>query len=343
MGEPPAEPEIPSAQPLWALHEPRWSLPMLRAALELQVWAKLRQPKSAQELAEGEGWDTEGIRRLLDVLVAYDLLAKEHNCYRLVPIAETYLLPDKPTYMGEGLLVDMDWEGKGRLAQALQHSQRPIASHWASRQVARAYVGLSAPLRANPALGYAFCETRWRDLGVEPSEGMRVLDIACGNARMTLALAQMHSGVRLILLDWPEMLENAMAIARALGVQSQVESWPGDLHSINWGEDRFDMIWMGSILHFFSPSVILSLLQRARRALVSGGLLMAEEVTTDEERTRTRRWLEASLWLWATSPEGCVYTISEYTDFFRQAGFPQIHVLGPGEEMVPVLSARKER
>jgi ubiquinone/menaquinone biosynthesis C-methylase UbiE len=343
MGEVQVQPEIPSAQPLWALHEPRWSLPILRAALEMQVWAKLRQPKTAQELAGKEEWDVEGTRRLLDVLVAYDLLAKENNRYRLVPIAETYLLPDKPTYMGQGLLVDMDWEGKGRLAQALQRGQRPIASHWASRQVARAYVGLSAPIRANPALGFAFCQTRWRDLGVEPSEGMRALDIACGNAWMTLALAQMHLGVHLILLDWPEVLENTLAIAQALGIQNQIELLPGDLHSIDWGKDRFDLIWMGSILHFFSPSVIVSLLQRARQALVSGGLLLVEEVTVDEERTRTRRWLEASLWLWATSPEGCVYTISEYADFFHQAGFPQMNVLGPGEEMVPVLSARKER
>jgi len=267
MGKPQAQPEIPSAQPLWALHEPRWSLPMLRAALELQIWAKLRQPKTAQELAEEEGWDAEGIRRLLDVLVAYELLAKEAHRYRLVPIAETYLLPDKPTYMGEGLLVDMDWEGKSRLAQALQRGQRPIANYWASHQVARAYVGLSAPTRANPSLGTTFYEKRWRDLALEAGEGTHVLDIACGNARTTLALAQMHPGVRLTLLDWPEVLENALAIAQALGVGNQIELWPGDLHAIDWGENGFDVIWIGSILHFFSPSVIVSLLRRARRAL----------------------------------------------------------------------------
>lgn len=33
----------------------------------------------------------------------------------------------------------------------------------------------------------------------------------------------------------------------------------------------------------------------------------------------------------------------EDTDFFRQAEFPQINILGSGEEMVPILSARKER
>jgi len=85
--------------------DPLLKLPILRAGVELQVWAKIAAGhRTTNEIASAVGADTGGMRRLLDALTVMKLLHKEAAVYGLPDWAEYYLLPGRPTYLGDFVL-----------------------------------------------------------------------------------------------------------------------------------------------------------------------------------------------------------------------------------------------
>jgi hypothetical protein len=80
-------------------------LPILQAGVELRVWAEIAAGhQSTDDIASALGADPGGMRRLLDALTVMKLLEKEAAAYRLPDWAEYYLLPGKPTYLGDFML-----------------------------------------------------------------------------------------------------------------------------------------------------------------------------------------------------------------------------------------------
>lgn len=60
----------------------------------------------------------------------------------------------------------------------------------------------------------------WQELRIQARDGLHVLDVACGSAPKSLALARAHPGVRITLLEWEQILMIAVKVAAHLGVQS---------------------------------------------------------------------------------------------------------------------------
>jgi 8-O-methyltransferase len=311
---------------------------ILRTALDLQVWAKIGAgPRSAAAIAQSEGWNATGVRKLLDALCAMGLLGKDAQGYRLVPVAECYLLPGQPTDMGGLVLSLLPWNDYRPLADALRTGNRPIqdltapaaTSHW---------IGWLAPRRVDPFRDLETITARWDQLEVTPRAGLRVLDVACGAATHTLALARRHSGVRLWLQDWPAVLDGTRAIADRLGVGRQLEFLPGNARTVDFGREQFDVAWLGHLLHYFGPDEVVAVLRRIHQALVPGGVLLLHEDVADEGRSEREYAMLEALWLYAVSAAGDVYPFSELARFLEQAGFANVKTvceLGrPGEQIL---------
>jgi len=62
--------------------------------------------------------------------------------------------------------------------------------------------------------------------------------------------------VSLTLLDWEGILQTACKAAAALGVENQVTTKSGDVWSVEYGCDQFDVVWLGDITHFLTPKRI---------------------------------------------------------------------------------------
>ena len=292
---------------------------IFRAALELEVWAKVAAGEdTAETIASAHHWDPVATRLLLDDLCAMKLLAQEGNRYRLVPEAEHYLLPDKPTYMGRYLLSDFAWEGNGQLAEAIRTGKRPLVHSLTTSEVTDTWIGMYAGNLAAPETYLAKADKMWRDLGIFPRAELEVLDLACGPAPRSFALARAHPGVRVTLLDWEQILTIAAKVAADLGVQSQVTLFPGDLWKVPYPSNQYDVIYLGDITHFFSPEQNIRLFRKAREALVEGGTLVVNAVRRENPDP-----LAPGLWYFAIS-EGATYDFHEYKDMLERAGSSDI-------------------
>jgi SAM-dependent methyltransferase len=313
-------PVMPAPEILDQMDAHIYQVAIFRAALELQVWAKVAAGEdTVDRIAAAQHWDPLGTRMLLDDLSALKLLAKEGNRYRLLPEAECYLLPDKPTYMGRYLLYDFGWEGNGQLAESIRTGKRPIRYGATTTEAIDSWIGVYSRSWAAPETYLGRCEAMWQELGIQARDGLHVLDVACGPAPKSLSLARAHPGVRVTLLDWEQILTVASKVAADLGVQSQVTLLPGDLWTVPYGSNHYDVIYLGNITHFFSPEQNTRLFRKAREALVQGGTLIVNAI-----RRECPDPTGPGLWFYAVSAGGAPYDFHEYKDMLERAGYTDI-------------------
>jgi SAM-dependent methyltransferase len=300
-------------------------LPILRAAIELQIWAKVAEgAQTEKELAFATGTDMGGIRRLLDALTVMKLLQKDHGVYSLPDWAEYYLLPGKPTYFGNFILEWLAWEDHGQLAEVIRSGRRPIANDVTRAESVSHFIPFYAYRPLMPFHQIMRYDGYWQALRVEPREGMQAIDLACGAGIATLALAKLHSGVHVMLQDWPAMLEIALEVARKLGVEKQVTTLPGNLTSVELGEGKYDIARLGYVTYFFGPDDLVESFQRIHTALKPGGLLVIEADVSDEGHCEKEEAVLDGPWLYAVSIKGDVYSFTDYKHFLVQAGFQSI-------------------
>jgi len=292
---------------------------IFRAALELEVWAKVEAGEnSVDRLSAAEHWDPLGTRMLLDDLCSLKLLAREGDEYRLVPEAEHYLLPGSPTYKGRSFLRHFCWEGNGQLAGAIRTGKRPISYSATTTEVIDIWISGYSRSWAAPETYLKDCGAMWQALGIDGHEGLRVLDLACGPAPKSLALALASPGVRVALVDWGRILKVSRKVATKLGVDNQVTCLSGDLTRVAYGRSQYDVAFLGDVTHFFSPEQNTRIFSKAYDALVDGGILVVN-ATRGEYLGPTKH----GLWYYAVSAGGA-YNFEEYKDMLEHAGYANI-------------------
>lgn len=100
-----------------------------------------------------------------------------------------------------------------------------------------------------------------------PREGV-ICDVAGGIGTLLAAILQRRPNTRGVLVDAPEVLEEAEPFLRSLGVQERVERRAGDLFGeLDAQADVYVLKW---ILHDWSDEASLRILRSLRRSMPSG-------------------------------------------------------------------------
>jgi cyclopropane fatty-acyl-phospholipid synthase-like methyltransferase len=153
---------------------------------------------------------------------------------------------------------------------------------------------------------------------------LRILDIACGCAIKSLALAQASPNVRVTCLDSADVLAVARDLAKRMGVEPQVVFRPADLLDADLGEDRFDAALCGQITHYLTPEQNAGLFRRIYSALSLNGVLVLDCPMAKNEPAETASLL--TLMLWANS-DGAAHSFETYRGWLGDAGFRQTRQL----------------
>lgn len=166
----------------------------------------------------------------------------------------------------------------------------------------------------------------WQAAGIkaEHDTSVRILDVACGCAIKSLALAQVSPNVRVTCLDTADVLVVARDLAERMGVESQVAFKPANLLDVDLGEDQFDAALAGQITHYLTDVQNANLFQRIYCALSPAGALVIDCPMAGDEPTESTSFL--SLVLWANSG-GAAHSFETYRDWLRETGFGQIKQL----------------
>jgi ubiquinone/menaquinone biosynthesis C-methylase UbiE len=319
---------------LWAA---RISLTLI-AAIQLDIFTAIAQGrKTAADIAKAIKANTHGVERLLEALTGVGYLTRRGNQFALTPIADTFLVRTKPSFIGamadEGL---MTLEGWTKLADVIK-TGKSIASIDSpeGRQFFPRLVKAIFPLTYNSAraLVRAFPESKLKKIE-------RVLDVAAGSAAWSLPFAQAVSSARVTALDHPEVTAVTREYAQQFGLADRYDYLEGDLRQIDFGQKQYDIVILGHIIHTEGERWGKILINKAYRALKPGGTLVIAEMIPNDSRTGPTFPLLFGLNMLLHTNEGDVFTMAEYKDWLKKAGFSTIRLVEV-ESPSPVILATR--
>jgi ubiquinone/menaquinone biosynthesis C-methylase UbiE len=134
-------------------------------------------------------------------------------------------------------------------------------------------------------------------------------------------------------LDFAPVLEVAKENATRFGVSERYTLLPGSALEIPFGAG-FTGVLLTNLLHHWDRATNLSLLRKVYQALSPGGRVVVVEFAPNDDRVTPPIPASFVLNMFANTPGGDAYTVSENLEMLREAGFTECesHPLPPSPQ-----------
>jgi len=291
----------------------------LKAAVELDVFTAIGEgATTVAALAARTGASERGLRMLCDRLVVEGFLTKADGRYGLAPEAATFLDKRSPAYLGsmlEFIAGPHVVEGYARLTEAVRRGGTALEAGGAEAPEHPMWVAFA---RAMTPGAMVMADALANLLGPVSGE---VLDVAAGHGMFGITLAQRNPGVRVVALDWANVLAVAVEHARAAGVAERFRTLPGSAFEVELG-GPYALVLLPNFLHHFDEATNTRFLQKVRPALAKGGRVAIVEFVPNDDRVTPPEAAAFALTMLAGTPAGDAYTFAELSRMLDAAGFP---------------------
>ena len=168
----------------------------------------------------------------------------------------------------------------------------------------------------------------------------RVLDVAAGSGAWSLPFAQAIPNARVTVLDYPEVTAVTREYAQQFRVAHQYDYLEGDLRQIDFGQKQYDVVILGHIIHSEGEKWGKVLLSKSYKALKPGGSLVIAEMIPNDTRTGPLFPVLFGLNMILHTEEGDVFTMAQYKQWLKQAGFTTIKTVAVDAPSPLILAAR---
>jgi ubiquinone/menaquinone biosynthesis C-methylase UbiE len=295
---------------------------ILNASLEYDLFTHIHNGKHAyEEIARAAETDPRATRIVLDGLIALALLEKRQGKYFLTPTSEAFLVRGKPGYIGDFRHVALAlWDGMGQLTQTLK-TGKPLSRMDTITELEVWEKLVLGIIPVAEPVAKALCDVL--GIGTQRKE-LRVLDIAGGSSIFGMTILSRDATAQVTQLDWPNVNEVAKKANRERGVEGKIRFVDGEFRTADIEQDFYDLAIASNFCRFESPEGNQELFRAAYNALRSGGFLAINDFLPDEERTGPTFPLRFSVYTLTHTPGGECWTLSQYTDWLKQAGFATV-------------------
>ena len=303
---------------LWAA---RVSL-TLAAAVDLDIFTLITQGnKTAADITKALGAPKRGVERLLDSLVAIGYLTKRGAQFGLTPVADTFLVRTKPSFIGP--MADetrITLPGWMQLPDVVRGGKSVSAVDTAEgREFFPRLVKAIFPITYNAARGFVQSFPQAKLKKIE-----RVLDVAAGSGAWSLPFAQAIPNARVTALDYPEVTVVTREYAQQFRVGHKYDYLEGDLRQLDFGQKQYDVVILGHVIHSEGEKWGKVLISKSYKALKPGGSLVIAEMIPNDTRTGPLFPVLFGLNMILHTEEGDVFTMAQYKQWLKQAGFTSV-------------------
>ena len=241
------------------------------AALDMDIFSQLQEPKTASKLAEQMDWHTENTGYFLDALVGILLLTKEDGCYKNTAISNKYLVPDKERFMGDFMQMYVGLSGFEQTDFAALVKDGPNAVNEEQPQNI-SFAEQIHVMRKGQSGERSYEAVTFLKTLPEFKNAKRLLDLGCGTGMLGIGAAQANPDLQVILFDTPQMKEGIIDSITQSGLAERVTAVGGDYLNDDIGES-YDIIMAFATLNFARP-VLVSVMQKLHQALNPNGVLI---------------------------------------------------------------------
>jgi ubiquinone/menaquinone biosynthesis C-methylase UbiE len=150
----------------------------------------------------------------------------------------------------------------------------------------------------------------------------RILEIGAGGAWLSAELSKLPKVVEIVTTDYSARLlkDQAPKVFKLLGANvAKITRVPADFHELDFPDNHFDFVVSSEALR--DAANIVQVLREIKRVLKPGGCFVAiREPVWPLVKLRSRSKMVQKLV--ATGINDRFYTLSNYREFFKQAGLP---------------------
>lgn len=309
------------------------------AVAHFNVFGRLAEtPRTATQLQQELELQDRPAIVLFTALKAMGLL-RENNAdqLELTELAAEHLVPGASFDVGNYVGLAASSPGVLGMVELLK-SNRPLGSGDDGSGVGFIYRdGMKSQMEQSEAARHLTLSLAGRARNVAPFLAERLplngdevlLDVGGGTGIYSFALLQKHPGLRVTVIDRPEVLRVAEEFAAEHGVADRVELCPGDMFADELPGDA-DVVLLSNILHDWDVPECRQLVQRCAATLKPGGRLLIHDVFLNDPLDGPLPIALYSASLFSLT-EGRAYSAAEYRQWLTEAG------LAPADEIVPTL------
>lgn len=315
----------------------------LFAAVALGVFDALDLgSRTNADLAECLKLDPEALARLLDACVALRFLDRQGDRYANTAVTSKYLTRRSPTNLCGYIRYanDILWplwghlegairEGTNRWRQTFDREAPMFSNFFQTEEMRRDfYLTMHGQgLVSSPHVVAAFDLAPYHHL----------IDVGGATGHLAIAACRIHERLKATVFDLPEAEQIARESIAAAGLDGRIEVVTGDFFKDALPEG--DLIALGRVVHDWTETNIIRLLERVYQRLPSRGALLIAEKLLDDERNGPV-WAHIQDLGMLLYTEGKERTLQEYEVLLRKVGFVEIEARTTTSPLDAVLAVK---
>ncbi|MGI9473043.1 MAG: methyltransferase domain-containing protein [Rubripirellula sp.] len=279
---------------------------LFRSAREVGLLRELREgQRTLEQLCEALSLKPEATRLMMDALVATSIIEKYGDDFALSRVA--HLLCEYDEDLG-----DQSWQ---RLPAQLRGEAPPIDDQsYLDSVAATQWIHTPSAMQAAEIL----------DLGGEDElQGPSILDLGCGSAVWSSAMAHRDPKAVVTAVDSEAALKAAKSTADSIGLGDRFQVIEADSGQVELAEAAYDMVVLAQRLSRLSSDAGRELLTRAISAAKPGGRLIVIDLFRGPTTPNISECIEA-LMLELNTTDGSIRTMQEIQDELQELGLEQV-------------------
>lgn len=316
-------PDIKTATPptdpskIIALSTAYWGSQALLTANRLGVFDVLASgPLSADALAEQLDLDKRMLSLFMNACVGLGLCEKIDEQYRNARVSDVFLTSGSPASMRNSMsFMDDLYATWGDLEKALRTGEpaKAAITYLGSDEEQTRHFVYSMHDRAM-AIGQALPQV------LDLTGRRRMLDVGGGPGTFSALLTQRYDGLRSDVLELDGVANIAEEILDELGVGNRVKMVRGDYHTSSFGSG-YDVVLMSGMFHRETADACRRLIGKAQDCLEPGGILVVNDVFTDEDGAHPEFSALFGITMMLTAADGGVHADADVAAWMSAAGF----------------------
>lgn len=249
----------------------------IMAAADLGIFEAIgKETKTTGEIAQACKTHPDGTQHLLDCLVGMGYLQCHGSRYSLKKSLHKWLLKEHDSNLVQKLRFQLlEWNWLAKLED---------------------YVRTGTPLDIHKSVSSAEWELYqegMRDLSINaarelagklplPPGATRMLDIGGSHGLYSIELCRKHPQLSSEILDLPEAIESASAIAKRYDTTGRVKHVAGNALTDDLGTGQYDLVLINNLVHHFTAEQNQALARKVAKALKPGGYYVIGDMIRGE-------------------------------------------------------------
>lgn len=295
-----------------------WKTCTLHAAVKIGVFTVIGDAeRTAADIAREVDGATRSVVRLLDALVAFELLAKKEKFYFNTAFGREFLCKDSPRYLGHIIMhhhhLAESWSKLDKAVISGQ-PQRDRSSHSKEEWRESFLMGMF-----NLAMGLAPQIVPALDV----SDRKHLLDLGGGPGTYAIHFCLNNERLKATVYDLPTTRPFAEQTIQKFKLSDRIRFRDG-----NYLEDpvegRYDVAWLSHILHGEGPEDCRGIIQKAVDVLEPGGMIFIHEFILNNSMDGPLFPALFSLNMLLGTESGQAYSERQIADMLTAAGVSDI-------------------